>query len=111
MFHHIDPNLIVALCTGILSISGAAIVAKINATSAREIAEMKEKSATALAEKKDKAQQELISYKIDELTEKVDKHNQTVEKVAVLEHDIKTVWMRYDDMKKRIDDTLERTGK
>jgi acyl-CoA reductase-like NAD-dependent aldehyde dehydrogenase len=100
---HLDPNLLVALCTGCLSIAGAAIVAKINATSAREIAEMKEKSATDLAEKKDRSQQELVSYKIDRLAEKVEKHNGVVEKVAVLEHDMKTVWMRYDDLKGMID--------
>jgi hypothetical protein len=43
-----------------------------------------------VAEKKDAAQQELISYKIDQLTTKVEKHNQVVERVAVIEHDIMT---------------------
>ncbi|MDD5986311.1 MAG: hypothetical protein PUC26_00605 [Eubacteriales bacterium] len=37
---------------------------------------------------------------IDRLTIKVEKHNQVVERVALLEHDMKTVWMRYDDLKK-----------
>ena len=101
--NHIDPNLLVALCTGLLSFAGAAIVAKINASSAKEIAQMKEESTTRLAEKKDKAQQELVSYKIDKLTEKVEKHNNVVENVAILQHDMSTVWMRYDDMKKLID--------
>ena len=101
--NHIDPNLLVALCTGLLSFAGATIVAKINASSAKEIAQMKEESTTRLAEKKDKAQQELVSYKIDKLTEKVEKHNNVVENVAILQHDMSTVWMRYDDMKKLID--------
>ena len=56
-----------------------------------------------MAEKKDAAQQELISYKIDQLTTKVEKNNQVVERVALLEHDMKTVWMRYDDLKSMID--------
>ena len=56
-----------------------------------------------MAEKKDAAQQELISYKIDRLTTKVEKHNQVVERVVVIEHDMKTVWMRYDDLKSMID--------
>jgi len=56
-----------------------------------------------VAEKKDAAQQELISYKIDQLTTKVEKNNQVVERVALLEHDMKTVWMRYDDLKSMID--------
>ena len=37
------------------------------------------------------------------LTEKVEKHNNVVENVAILQHDMSTVWMRYDDMKKLID--------
>ena len=106
--NHIDPNLLVALCTGLLSFAGAAIVAKINASSAKEIVQMKEESATQLAEKKDKAQQELVSYKIDKLTEKVEKHNNVVENVAILQHDMSTVWMRYDDMKKLIDSIKKR---
>ena len=89
--NHIDPNLLIAICTGLLSFAGAAVVAKINASSAKEIAQMKEDSATQLAEKKDKAQQELVSYKIDKLTEKVEKHNNVVENVAILQHDISTV--------------------
>ena len=101
--NHIDLNLLVALCTGLLSFAGAAIVAKINARSAKEIARMKEDATIRLAEKKDKVQQELVSYKIDNLTEKVEKHNNVVENVAILQHDMSTVWMRYDDMKKLID--------
>ena len=69
---------------------------------------MKEESAARLAEKKDKAQQELVSYKIDKLTEKVEKHNNVVENVAILQHDMSTVWMRYDDMKKLIDSIKKR---
>ena len=98
--HHPDPNIIVALITGLFGLAGGVIVAVITSRSTERQLQIKEDAASKVAEKKDAAQQELISYKIDQLTTKVEKHNQVVERVALLEHDMKTVWMRYDDLKK-----------
>lgn len=45
----------------------------------------------------------LIGYKVDQLEKKVEKHNNVVERVAILEETtnsmFQTVWNRYDDMK------------
>lgn len=100
--HHPDPNIIVALITGLFGLAGGVIVAVITSRSTERQLQIKEDAASKVAEKKDAAQQELISYKIDQLTTKVEKHNQVVERVALLEHDMKTVWMRYDDLKKEM---------
>lgn len=100
--HHLDPNIVVALITGIFGLAGGVIVAVITSRSTERQLKIKEDAASKVAEKKDAAQQELISYKIDQLSSKVEKHNQVVERVALLEHDMKTVWMRYDDLKKEI---------
>ena len=99
--HHPDPNIIVALITGLFGLAGGVIVAVITSRSTERQLQIKD-AASKVAEKKDAAQQELISYKIDQLTTKVEKHNQVVERVALLEHDMKTVWMRYDDLKKEM---------
>lgn len=99
---HLDPNIIVALITGLFGLAGGVIVAIITSRSTERQLQIKEDAASKVAEKKDAAQQELISYKIDQLTTKVEKHNQVVERVALLEHDMKTVWMRYDDLKKEM---------
>lgn len=99
---HLDPNVIVALITGLFGLAGGVIVAVITSRSTERQLQIKEDAASKVAEKKDAAQQELISYKIDQLTAKVEKHNQVVERVAVIEHDMETVWMRYDDLKKEM---------
>ena len=98
--HHLDANIIVALITGLFGLAGGVIVAVITSRSTERQLQIKEDAASKVAEKKDAAQQELISYKIDQLTTKVEKHNQVIERVALLEHDMKTIWMRYDDLKK-----------
>lgn len=100
--HHLDPNIVVALITGLFGLAGGVIVAVITSRSTERQLKIKEDAASKVAEKKDAAQQELISYKIDQLSSKVEKHNRVVERVALLEHDMKTVWMRYDDLKKEI---------
>lgn len=100
--HHLDPNIVVALITGFFGLAGGVIVAVITSRSTERQLQIKEDAASKVAEKKDAAQQELISYKIDQLSSKVEKHNQVVERVALLEHDMKTVWMRYDDLKKEM---------
>lgn len=45
----------------------------------------------------------LVVYRIDELQKKVEKHNNVVERTAVLERDSKTIWRLYDDLNDRLD--------
>lgn len=45
----------------------------------------------------------LVVYRIDELQKKVEKHNNVVERTAVLERDSKTIWRLYDDINDRLD--------
>lgn len=103
MIHVADPNLLIALVTGSLSLIAAVAVASINAKSSERMAAEKEKAQKELAEKREKAQNDLIAYKIDQLAEKVEKHNHVVEDVTILKHDMETVWKRYDDMKQAIE--------
>jgi transcriptional regulator NrdR family protein len=53
----------------------------------------------------------LIGYKVDELEKKVEKHNNVVERVAILEkvtsESFATVWRRYDDMREYYDEMLK----
>ena len=44
----------------------------------------------------------LTTYRIEELEKKVDKHNNLVERVALLENDEHTQWVRIDEMKEQI---------
>lgn len=46
----------------------------------------------------------LIGYKVDELTKQVEKHNNLVERIAVVERDIKTAFNRLDDLNGDIKD-------
>lgn len=41
----------------------------------------------------------LVAYRIDQLEKKVEKHNQVVERVALLEQDNKAQWRRIDELK------------
>lgn len=41
----------------------------------------------------------ILGYKVDELAKKVEKHNNLVERTAVLERDLKTNWTRVDELK------------
>ena len=45
----------------------------------------------------------LTVYRIEELEKKVDKHNQVVERVALLEADNKNQWKRLDEMKELVE--------
>lgn len=44
----------------------------------------------------------LTNYRIEQLEKKVEKHNSVVERTALLERDIKTVWHNIDEMKEDI---------
>lgn len=41
----------------------------------------------------------LVVYRIEQLEKKVDKHNEVIEKVALIENNIGTQWKRIDEMK------------
>jgi hypothetical protein len=45
----------------------------------------------------------LTTYRISQLEEKVDKHNNVVERVALLELDEKNQWKRLDELKETIE--------
>lgn len=45
----------------------------------------------------------LTNYRIQELEKKVDKHNQVVERVAILERDLKSAHRRIDELKEEIE--------
>lgn len=46
----------------------------------------------------------LTTYKLDELTKKVEKHNNFMERIAILERDVKTLWTKHDEMSHHMDD-------
>lgn len=41
----------------------------------------------------------LISYRLEQLEEKVNKHNNVVERMALAEKELKTVWHNIDELK------------
>ena len=41
----------------------------------------------------------LSNYRIDQLEKKVEKHNSVIERTAILERDMKTVWHEIEEMK------------
>ena len=41
----------------------------------------------------------LIAYRVDELTKKVEKHNQIVERTYKVESDVLTLFKKHDDLK------------
>lgn len=57
-----------------------------------------------------------LETKMDSLTKQVEKHNSIVERTFKLESDMRTAWVRYDEMGERIDrltdkvDALTRIG-
>ena len=91
--HHFDPNILVAIIAGSFSL----IVACVSVRASSQ--ELKESN---------KEHTELLTYKIDKLTEKVMKHNNFIERLTVLEKttedNFSTVWQRYDDLKEDIKD-------
>lgn len=44
----------------------------------------------------------LVAYRIDQLEKKVEKHNQVVERVALLEQDNRAQWKRIDEIKDKV---------
>lgn len=44
----------------------------------------------------------LIAYRVDELTKKVEKHNQIVERVFKVESDMSTMWRRHDELREDV---------
>lgn len=44
-----------------------------------------------------------LETKMDSLTKQVEKHNSIVERTFKLESDMRTAWVRYDEMGERID--------
>lgn len=50
----------------------------------------------------------LISYKIDDLTTKVEKHNGLVERMYKVESDLNTICIKYDDLKETIDELKDK---
>ena len=49
----------------------------------------------------------ILGYKVDELKKQVEKHNQVVEKVALLQQDNATQWKRLDDLQKDVEKLKE----
>ena len=48
------------------------------------------------------AQNSKTIYRIEQLEKKMDKHNQLLERVAVIERDEKTQWKQIDEIKAKI---------
>jgi uncharacterized membrane-anchored protein YhcB (DUF1043 family) len=44
--------------------------------------------------------QKFIDYKIQELSDRVDKHNNVVERMALQERETKALWRKVDELKK-----------
>ncbi len=44
----------------------------------------------------------LVNYRLDELTKKVEKHNQLIERTAVLERDVETALNKLDELNRRV---------
>lgn len=44
----------------------------------------------------------VIGFKVDELTKKVEKHNNLIERMAVVERDVKTSFTRIDELRSDI---------
>lgn len=49
----------------------------------------------------------LMNYRIDELTKKVEKHNNVVERMALQEQQTKTMWKKIDEVQEELKE-LER---
>ena len=43
----------------------------------------------------------LTNYRIEQLEKKVEKHNNLIERVVIIERDVKTVWKSIDELKER----------
>lgn len=49
----------------------------------------------------------ILGYKVDELAKKVEKHNQVIERVSLLEQDNSTQWKRLDELKSIVEKIRE----
>ena len=49
----------------------------------------------------------LMIYRIDELTKKVEKHNNVVERMALQERETKAIWKRIDEIKEELEKESE----
>ena len=45
----------------------------------------------------------LMNFRIDELTKKVEKHNNVVERMALQERETKAIWKRIDEIKEELE--------
>lgn len=48
--------------------------------------------------------QTLLTYRIDELTKKVEKHNNTIERTYKLESDLQTAFVKIDNLYEEVED-------
>lgn len=46
----------------------------------------------------------LVTYRISELEKKVDKHNNIIERVSLLEQDSETQWKRLDELRETLEE-------
>ena len=53
----------------------------------------------------------VLGFKVDELTKKVDKHNNLVEKVAIAQRDLQTAFIRIDELKADVKDLRKEVAK
>ena len=44
----------------------------------------------------------LVNYRLEELEKKVDKHNQLIERMAIVERDIKTAYNQIDEVREEV---------
>ena len=48
-----------------------------------------------------------MNYRIDELTKKVEKHNNVVERMTLQERETKAIWKRIDEIKEELEKESE----
>lgn len=52
----------------------------------------------------------LTTYRIEQLEKKVEKHNNVVERTALVENDLKSVWHNVDEIKEDIEHLRSKEG-
>lgn len=52
----------------------------------------------------------LTIYRIEQLEKKVEKHNNVVERIALVENDLKSVWHNVDEIKEDIEHLRSKEG-
>ena len=48
------------------------------------------------------ANNRVLGYKVDDLRKDVEKHNQLIERMVIVERDLKTNWTRVDELKSEV---------